>query len=44
MIGIEQHNVFNVTLPNITDNSKATQLFKELQRLPLDALQHAHRR
>ena len=29
---IEQHNQFNVTLPNITDSTKATKLFEELQR------------
>ena len=40
---IEQHNQFNVTLPNITDNSKATQLFYELKRLPLDAQQYANK-
>lgn len=39
---IEQHNQFNVTLPNITDSTKATKLFEELQRLPLDALQYAN--
>ena len=41
---IEQHNQFNVTLPNITDSTKATKLFEELQRLPLDALQYANTR
>ena len=28
---IEQHNQFNVTLPNITDSTKATKLFEALQ-------------
>ena len=41
---IEQHNQFNVTLPNITDSTKATKLFEELQRLPLEALQYANTR
>ena len=41
---IEQHNQFNITLPNITDSTKATKLFEELQRLPLDALQESHKR
>lgn len=41
---IQQHNQFNVTLPNITDSSKAEKLFKELQQLPLDALQHSYKR
>lgn len=41
---IEQHNQFNISLPNITDNTKATKLFEELQRLPLDALQYSTKR
>ena len=38
---IEQHNQFNVSLPNINDSSSATKLMQELQRLPLDALQYS---
>ena len=41
---IEQHNQFNVTLPNINDSSKAVQLANELKRLPLQTMQYAHRR
>lgn len=41
---ITQHNQFNVSLPNITDNSKAIQLLNELQQLPLDALQHSYKK
>lgn len=41
---IINHNQFNITLPNVTNESKALDLLNELQRLPLDAKQHVLRK
>lgn len=41
---IEQHNQFNVSLPNIHDGDSAKKLMKDLERLKLDALQYSNRR
>ncbi len=38
---IEQHNQFNVSLPNIHDGDSAMKLMKDLERLKLDALQYS---
>ena len=39
---VVQH--ITLTLPNVTNNSGADYIMKELRRLPLDAYQHSHRR
>ncbi|MDE6065007.1 MAG: hypothetical protein K2G20_10575, partial [Lachnospiraceae bacterium] len=39
---VVQH--ITLTLPNVTNNSGAEYIMKELRRLPLDAYQYSHRR
>ena len=38
------HNTFNINCPNVTNNSGAEYILKSLERLPLDNIQHSHRR
>ncbi|MBD5538000.1 MAG: hypothetical protein HDQ99_20565, partial [Lachnospiraceae bacterium] len=41
---INNYNNFSINCPNVTNNSGAEYILKSLERLPLDNIQHSHRR
>lgn len=41
---IEQHNQFNISLPNIHDGDSAKKLMRDLENLKLDALQYSSKK